>query len=236
MARIVSETGMSPAYLEDSNNWISFDYFCRLLRKLVETTGDERAPFDAALWHTDRSSYRGVGLFLIHMGTPGMAYRLVADYHHLWNTISGCRLDGIQRQQLCNECLLSKTQTGQEQLPGSSGVAGCDPSRVWASLRNHHGGTVRLRWRGFVRLRDTLGRQACTSLGFEWRPCRSARRGLVGVLVGWSTEIAFATLMFPLVGYFMGREIDYRIRLGNVYRQNEEQAASLVESIRAIER
>ena len=49
MARIISETGMSPAYLGDSNNWISYDYFCRLLRKLVETTGVERAPFDAAL-------------------------------------------------------------------------------------------------------------------------------------------------------------------------------------------
>jgi light-regulated signal transduction histidine kinase (bacteriophytochrome) len=58
---------------------------------------------------------------------------------------------------------------------------------------------------------------------------------LLAFIVGWSTEIAFATLMFPLLGYFMGREIDYRIRLGNVYRQNEEQAASLVESIRAIE-
>ena len=42
-------------------------------------------------------------------------------------------------------------------------------------------------------------------------------------------------MLFPLVGYFMGREMDYRIRLGNVYKQNEEQAASLVESIRAIE-
>ena len=84
-------------------------------------------------------------------------------------------------------------------------------------------------------LRDTLSDRACTSLGFEWRPCRSARGDLLAYFVGWSTEIAFATLMFPLVGYFMGREIDYRIRLGNVYRQNEEQAASLVESIRAIE-
>ena len=49
--------------------------------------------------HPDRSSYRGVGLFLIHMGTPGMAYRLVADYHHLWNAISWLSAFGIQTQQ-----------------------------------------------------------------------------------------------------------------------------------------
>jgi light-regulated signal transduction histidine kinase (bacteriophytochrome) len=53
--------------------------------------------------------------------------------------------------------------------------------------------------------------------------------------MAWSPEATVILVLLLLVGYFMGHQIDYRINLKNVYRQNEEQAASLVESIRAIE-
>ena len=233
MARIVSETGMSPAYLGDSNNWISFDYFCRLLGKLVETTGNERAPFEAALQHTDKSSYRGIGLFLIHMGTPGMAYRLIADYHRLWNTSTDCRIMDFKGsscvmslrypKQDKNNCLA--VQGSLAAIPHAFGLPAATVTERQCACDGTDSCVYEIHW---IDKPVRIWGLNCALGG-------ALVGSMLAFLVGWSTEIAFATLMFPLVAYFMGREIDYRIRLGNVYRQNEEQATSLVEAIRAIE-
>ena len=48
---------MNLGYLENRNNWISYGYFCELLAKLVEYTGDSRAPFIAGTYSTKKGCY-----------------------------------------------------------------------------------------------------------------------------------------------------------------------------------
>ena len=233
--RIVRETGMDVDYLADANNWVSFEYFCRLLKKMVDVTGNLRAPYEAAVRHSDRSSFRTVGLFLIHLGTPGTVYRLVADYHRLWNTISECRLTKLKE----NSCTMSIRYPGHKQ----------DRNNCLA-LQGSLAAVPRACRLPSAEVRESKcacdGADACV---YEVRWINKPARlwGYVGALAGlvmgtvgaWLTGredwvIGYGALL-ALAGYFAGRVVGYKTRLGEVYAQNEEQAASLLESIRATE-
>jgi signal transduction histidine kinase len=235
MACIVSETGMTVEYLENANNWISYDCFCALLRKLVEVTGDERAPFDAALWHSNRTSYRGIGLFVIHMGTPSMAYRLAADYHRLWDTICEWQVKTLKN----NRCIIAVRYPKHKQdknnclalqgslaaIPHAFGLPSATIIEKQCACDGADSCAYDINWVN----------KPARAWGLNCALAGSFVGALLAFLGDWSVGIAFTSLLFPLLGYFMGREMDYRLRLGSVYRQNEEQAASLVESVRAIE-
>ncbi|HPO49881.1 MAG TPA: hypothetical protein PLO89_06095, partial [Spirochaetota bacterium] len=44
-AEYIESLGVSVKFLENKNNWVSYDYYLSLLEKLVEVTGDSNAPF-----------------------------------------------------------------------------------------------------------------------------------------------------------------------------------------------
>jgi signal transduction histidine kinase len=75
----------------------------------------------------------------------------------------------------------------------------------------------------------------------RWAFCGAS----AGIVAGTAGSIALAGMAVGLgiaggilggvIGFFAGRVMDYRLKLTEVYRQNESQAASLMESLRDIE-
>jgi signal transduction histidine kinase len=235
MKRIVAETGMAPEYVANSANWISFDYFSRLLRKLVDVTGDPNSPFEAARLHSDKGSYTAVGLILIQLDSPETVYRLIVQFHSLWTKVNEWRLLEIGR----NRCVISVSFPAAKQDRNN-----CLAIQGSLAAAPHQFGLPSA----------TVEEKQCACNGagacvyeIHWvnKPTRlwgftGALAGLAAGLGFWFAQgapslIGFSTLL-ALAGYVAGRRIDYGVRLKKVYTQNEEQANSLLESIREIEK
>lgn len=93
----LESTGLSLEYLIDENNWISFDYNNMLLEKVVEFTGNPRAPFEAGSYVLSKESY---GFFysilsvLKVFGSPKVAYQQVAHMGATFNNV--CRIEVLE--------------------------------------------------------------------------------------------------------------------------------------------
>ncbi len=85
---ILYSTRMSRSYLEDSSNWISLDYYNRLLERTVEVTGDPNAPFVIGGYAIRPSCCGIMGPLLMRLGTVGGVYALLAKLNHLLNRVA----------------------------------------------------------------------------------------------------------------------------------------------------
>src|SRR4030042_452528 len=59
MCSIVEELGLEISYVQKKSNWVSYDYYCLLLNKLVEVTKDEKAPYKIFLKNKKSSIFGG---------------------------------------------------------------------------------------------------------------------------------------------------------------------------------
>ncbi len=237
MRRVVADTEMNIDYLLNADNWVSYNYFLRLLRRLVEVTGNPRAPFVAARVHSDMSTYGLVARFLKHLGSPKQSYQLIVQFHSLWNRISRWRLAEARG----NHCVISVQLLSRHQQDKNNCLS------IQGSLA-----TIPRQY-GLPHARVTEQRCACDGADacvyeIRWVNKPARLRGYIGALAGlamggvciwfegWAPSVIGCGALLALAGYFAGRKLDYGIRLGEVYAQNEEQASSLLESIRAIEK
>ena len=179
MAEIIADTSMSLHHLEDSNNWISFAYYCRLLRKLVEITGDPRSPQDVARRYSNWRIWGSVGVFLKHLGTPADAYRLVVRFNRLWNRISEWRIEEMRSSY----CRINVRMTEYKQdknnclaIQGSLTAGPCAFGLPFADVRELHCACegadtclYEIRWFNRpVRIRGLSGALAGTIVGILW--------------------------------------------------------------------
>ena len=234
---IIAETGMSPEFLQADNHWISYDYFCRLLKKLVEVTNDPNAPYLASRLYTDKASYRGLGVFITHLGSPETTFQLIPKFHTFWTKVN----EWYVSEMTANSCKISVKYTRSK------------PDRN--NCLNIRGGLTSFP-RNFGLPFATVtelecacdGAEACV-FGITWkkRPKRlwGFRFFSVGLVVGLAFFFALKDLilariaafaLFSWVGYCMGRIMDHRNELDQVYEQNEAQATSLLEYLRTAEK
>ena len=81
MIEIVEPLGLPVPFLLNKNNWISFDYYSLLLKKLVETTKDEKAPYKVP-FSMSKPQAIVKDIFLasyasIFLGSPKNIYKLI---------------------------------------------------------------------------------------------------------------------------------------------------------------
>lgn len=233
---VISETGMNTEYLLNPDNWISNDYFRRLLCKLVEVTRDRRAPFVAARQCSDMGTYGFVARFLKQLVSPRTSYRLVVNYNSLWNKISRWSLiedhaDACvirvqfmpPHRQDRNNCMA--IQGSLAALPRNYGLPFAKVEELECACEGKEGCVYRVTWTNKPsRLWGVAGALVWLLIGL-----------LVSWFTGWVPGSVGWMMLLALAGYFAGREMDYRFRLRDVYAENEQQAVSLLDSIRAIE-
>ncbi|MEW5814845.1 MAG: ATP-binding protein, partial [Spirochaetota bacterium] len=92
MAQIVEPLGLNLSFLRNTKNWVSYDYYNRLLVKLVEVTGDERAPGKAPFSMKPQEAYEYL-LYATYTtlwsGSPRWPYRIIfkSDFYTRWTKI-----------------------------------------------------------------------------------------------------------------------------------------------------
>jgi len=59
MCSIVEELGLEISYVQKKSNWVSYEYYCNLLNKLVEVTNDAKAPYKVFLKNKKSSIFGG---------------------------------------------------------------------------------------------------------------------------------------------------------------------------------
>ncbi len=97
LEKFIGDTGLSLEYLEDENNWISFEYNNMLLEKVVEFTKNPDAPFEAGSYVISKESY---GFFysilsvLKVFGSPKMAYQQIAKMGATFNNV--CKIEVLE--------------------------------------------------------------------------------------------------------------------------------------------
>lgn len=237
MHQIIADTRMSVEYLAGPDNWVSYDYVCRLLQKLVDTSGDARAPFEAACRYTDRASYGPLGLFLLHLGSPGTMYKLIVRFHDLWNRIGKCRMLSSRssrctievsyatHRQNRNNCLA--LQGSLAAIPRQFGLRNAEITHSQCACHGAQSCIYEITWKNRQEPLHSL-------VAFLFGAVAGAAIRIVGG--SYVSDIAMFALIFALLSYLLVRCIDYRIALDSAFRQNDNQAASLLEAIRAAEK
>ena len=235
MEDLAYSTRMNLDYLQDSRNWVSLAYFYRLLDRLVECTGNPNAPYEVGLYGAKSRSSGLLEILARRLGTPRTAYRIWIQLTPRWSKANEWKLLRIDD----TSCRISVRNYGHFQnrnnclciqgtIASAPTLFGLPPAKVNETECACQGAgacVYEVSWVDFPR---RLG----GGLGFAVR----LAAGVAGAwILGGGTSGNVLALLFSLVGYFWGREIDYERKLRSVYRRHDETAASLEESMRATE-
>jgi signal transduction histidine kinase len=92
VAGIVEPLGLPLAFLGEKSNWISFEYYNRLLSKVVQVTGDADAPYRAAFCVRPQEVYDYIlyaAYATLWSGSPRAAYALSlgSSFYKRWTKI-----------------------------------------------------------------------------------------------------------------------------------------------------
>ncbi|MFA5500381.1 MAG: ATP-binding protein [Candidatus Omnitrophota bacterium] len=236
MEEFIYDTKMNLEYLENGHNWISYDYFCRLLAKLVEYTGNPRAPFMAGLYTTREGCYGAFERFYTRLGTPGATYKLTADF-----TTRYCKIDKFEISKLKkSNCVIKIRMLGEYKQDKNNCL---NLQGIFASVP------------GFWKLPPAKVKEVqCAAEGADscvyeisWRNKPSRLFGLTGMLAGLiavcfaqiftKTEGSQAVLMLvPVLGYLFGRNHDHKIALAESVNTNKRGNEDLERSFETIEK
>ncbi|OGV42463.1 MAG: hypothetical protein A2X46_11415 [Lentisphaerae bacterium GWF2_57_35] len=233
---VIEETGMSIEHLTNPNHWVSFDYYTRLLQKMVDVTHNPQAPFEATKCQTSVEAFGSVGFFLKHLFSPRDVMGLVVQFNSLWNRISEWKMLSLHN----NNCVLSIKYPRHRQTKNNClALQGC--------LVNIS--------RAFDLPYAEIKEESCTCDGAEaciyhihWINKPSHLKSILGAILGLvlSGAVSYffdftllSLLLLPstaLTGFSIGRIFEYKKRLVEVYDHNDGQARSLLETIKTIEK
>ncbi|MFC1671791.1 ATP-binding protein [Planctomycetota bacterium] len=236
MCDFVYGTKMHLPYLENENNWVSYDYWCRLLARLVEFTGDARSPFAAGTYASRRGCFGTLQTFFSRLGTPGDVYRLGVLFASRYGKMGTLKI-GEKKRDRCTIEVRYHDAFSQDRnnCLNLQGVFSSIPS-LWGLP--------------FARVKELQcvadGAESCIHQ-FVWKNRASRRYGMLGVLAGagvclvlWvlglsGTPLLLAATM-PLMGYLGGRITDYQRALRESIEVNEKGNSDLLGSIETIEK
>ncbi|MBI5180831.1 MAG: HAMP domain-containing histidine kinase [Nitrospirae bacterium] len=75
----VKKVGLSEEYLNDHNNWLSFDTYTKQFEYAVEILGDKDASFKIGISSAERGNVGAVFVFVRGLANPHMSYRLLRE-------------------------------------------------------------------------------------------------------------------------------------------------------------
>ncbi|MDY6932668.1 MAG: HAMP domain-containing sensor histidine kinase [Spirochaetota bacterium] len=81
----IEQTGMSLDYLEDGNNWISYQYFNNVLNALVEYTGDINVPYKAGAYAIFDMAWGPLEIICKILRNVGFIYKSLVKYSSLFS-------------------------------------------------------------------------------------------------------------------------------------------------------
>ena len=237
MRKVVHDTQMNHTYLQHSSNWISFGYYCRLLHRMSEVANDPEAPFEACRYYNDQRTMNILGAFLGHLGSPGTCFRLVAQFHRLWE--SGHTNFTIEEQSP-GSCIMhvrnKKYPQDKLNCQAIRGYLSSCPTffnlpfgqveELACACDGADACTYQLRWQ--------VPRRHGLEGGVKWL-CAVATLAIFA-LAGFNIWSGVLSISVLIMGLTLSQALFVRSQLKESRVQNERQAASLLESMSNTER
>ncbi|NQS90283.1 GHKL domain-containing protein [Patescibacteria group bacterium] len=236
LEEFIYNTKMNLEYLENRDNWVSYGYFCRLLAKLVEYAGDPKAPFIAGMYAVKDGCYGTFENINRRFGTPGTTYKLITEFTPRYSKIDTFEIANLKR----NNCtIIIKMSNGYKQDKNNC----LNLQGIFVSIPT------------FWNLPPAKVKEIqCAAEGADscvyeisWRNRPSHLFGLLGILTGlivlvgintflWRPENISILIVFPILGYLIGRIKDHKITLKDNVDIRERESKDLLESIETIEK
>ena len=236
----IHNTGMPIEYVEDGNNWISFDYYKRLLKKLIEYTGDENSPYIAGTYAARRKCYGALQSFCLRIANPRLVYKMFVENigrvakNSRWELLKLTRnkaiikfslLSGFEQDE--NNCKNIQGQLSsiptfwnlplariKESQCAAKGGDSCVYHIYWVNRQTHQ----------YALAGCLIGMMIAAGLSFF---LKALQPGLNYILL-WSVLL--------ISGFFIGNIIDHKILIKETIVNKEEQSKDLLESIETIEK
>ncbi|HOW27518.1 MAG TPA: ATP-binding protein [Elusimicrobiota bacterium] len=236
MRELIRDTGMNLDYLKNPNNWISFDYFRRLLAKLVEFTGDPNAAYLAGTYSSRGKSYGALSDVIVQLATPRTAFKLIELVSPRFSKIGETRVTQLKR----TSCTITSHYYPEYRQDRNNCL---NMQGIFAAVPT----LLRLPQ---AKIRETVcaaetGGSDCV-YHVEWTNRPTQWLGLVGAAVAlllylilhrWDLSHSYITLtLFVLLGYITGRFIDNRLILADTTSANQRETANLMEAMETIEK
>ena len=227
-------------YLEDEDNWISFEFFRDFTNKLIEYTGNKNAPFEAGTYAASKEAFGKIYLALRVAGSPLLAYKGIVQEALKFNKIAKWHINELSKNKAIikyevtkpgkyhkNTCL-----TIQGNLAAIPTLWGMPQAKV---VHNKC-------------LAD--GHEACF-YELSWLNRPSKLFGIIGTIFAliaiffWNRflvqDFNFTITMIPsflilLAGYLIGSYFDQRRNIKETVKLNIDQSEALKDSITQIEK
>ncbi|MGA1825530.1 MAG: ATP-binding protein [bacterium] len=231
----IYDTKMNLYYIENKNNWISYSYFCRLLAKLVEYTGDPNTPYIVGTYSHRKECFDALANIVRRLGSPGTTYKLIEQFTPRYSKLGEFKISNMQK----NNCIMTvryfkEFKQDKNNCLNLQGIFAAVPSLLGLPL---------------AKVKEiecaTEGGDSCI-YNISWINRPSHLYGLYGLIGGlilycgmvfvWNIRDYLILSLVLLLGYFLGRIKDYRISLKNYIEVNERESKDLMESIEAIEK
>lgn len=236
LAEFIFDTRMNLDYLENSHNWVSFAYFCRLFAKLVQYTGDPKVPFTVGLYTTKKECYGPLANIVKRLGSPGTAYRLITEITPRYSKLGTFQISKLTK----NSCVITTTYFDRFKQDKNNCL---NVQGIFASIPTFF--DLPLAKVKEVECAAEGGKHCMYEIFWHNKP--SHLFGLCGTLIGliifyvaktflWKTANIFILATIPITGYLIGRIKDYKITLNDSILANERKTKDLMESVETIEK
>jgi signal transduction histidine kinase len=119
LIKFIEGTGMPLDYFNDENNWISFDYYCKVLNALVDYTGGTDIPYKFGLSAGKSKSWGIIKTIITSFTTCAFTYKTVISLSPRWTKVGKFRFINLKKnsailelrlrddlKQVKNNCLL----------------------------------------------------------------------------------------------------------------------------------
>lgn len=232
LKEFIDKTGLNLEYFEDNSNWISYDYWRRLLKALVEYTGDPNTPFVAGTYTAKKSSYGSLETYFSRLGTPATAYRLMAEFGARYNKIVKTEVTKLKK----NSCTITLRYFDSYKQDKNNCLYVQGTFASFPTFWNLPPAKIK-----HIQC-AAAGADSCV-YELSWTNKNSYVCGLSGLLAGallifffgkeWGVFIWMGVL---IIGYLAGRIKDYRNSLKNSIKVNERESKDLIDSIETIEK
>ncbi|MBN2533745.1 MAG: GHKL domain-containing protein [Spirochaetales bacterium] len=107
LEEFIAETDMDLEFLENSGNWISFEYYTKFLEKIVQFTGSQRVFNEAAKYILTGKTFGLLSPLLIvtkFFGHPGMAYKQLGKIGGAINNVGKYSVLLLSKRKVLVKC------------------------------------------------------------------------------------------------------------------------------------
>ncbi|MDY6932667.1 MAG: histidine kinase dimerization/phospho-acceptor domain-containing protein [Spirochaetota bacterium] len=243
LRKLIEGTGMPLEFFEKNDNWVSYEYFCNLLKAMVEYTGDPKTPYTYGLNAVRFIETWGILKTIMNIfPSPITFYKNCSRFIDHWARVGNFRLLFFKRNKAVidfrlkddlkqdkNNCLNVKGQLCA--VPTFWNLPYAKITETQCAAEGADSCIYEVRWINYaykrLRFYALLGGLIVVYLSY--------------LLLQWEIISIFqlsilSIMLIPVAFFWGGRIIDYKRTLNDNIRMNDEQNLALIDSLVSVEK